>query len=107
MASANAGDKRLTASGVAMSLATTGCGVFVASTRGPIANCFFDTSGRRIENFLDDPSILDEIESQRIVYVTDVAEKSALTQALRTNPFVQSSGNMSQVQFLHGYDGEL
>lgn len=29
MASANAGNKRLTASGFAMSLATTGCGVFL------------------------------------------------------------------------------
>ena len=31
VASANAGDKRLTASGVAMSLATKGCGVFCCS----------------------------------------------------------------------------
>lgn len=33
MASANAGNKRLTASGVAMSLATTGCGVFFVASK--------------------------------------------------------------------------
>jgi hypothetical protein len=79
----------------------------LASNRGPIANSVFDTSGRRIGNFLDDPSILEEIASQRVVYVTDVAEKSKLKQALRTNPFVQSSGNIPQVRYLHGYDGDV
>lgn len=56
---------------------------------------------------MDDPSILDDIASQRVVYVTDVVEKSALKQALRTNSTVQSSGSMPQVRFLHGYDGDV
>lgn len=56
---------------------------------------------------MEDPSILDDIAKQSRVYVTDVAEKAALKKALRTNPFVQASGQMPEVRYLHGYSGDV
>jgi hypothetical protein len=79
----------------------------VAADSATIQNSVFTTSGRRIGNFLEDSSILQDVASQRVVYVTSVAEKAALKKALRTNPFIQSSGRMPQVRYLHGYDGDV
>jgi hypothetical protein len=62
-------------------------------------------------NFFDD-DISGQITNEKIVYVTDKAEKSALKKYLSTNPNYQQRIALNpeqavQVRYLHGYDGDV
>jgi hypothetical protein len=74
----------------------------------PLGWCVYAAKGKRIGSFFDD-DITGQIINEKIVYVTDKVEKSALKKYLHTNPNYQKHIAINpeqavQVRYLHGYD---